>query len=101
MLFRSVFSLKTDPFGYAYELVDGKPQSPGWQRLRSTKRAGLMAQKLAEVAKRDGRWPTNVAEAIAAGVELDALPAGGTWVISGQMVTVEWTPAPFPAWTPK
>ena len=98
---QGVFSLKTDPFGYAYELVDGKPQSPGWQRLRSTKRAGLMGQKLAEVAKRDGRWPTNVAEAIAAGVEFDALPVGGTWVISGQMVTVEWTPAPFPAWTPK
>jgi len=95
------FSLKVDPFGYAYELVEGKPQSPGWQRLRSTKRAGLMGQKLAEIAKRDGRWPTTVAEAIAAGVNLDVLPAGGSWIISGQEVRVEWTPAPFPAWTPK
>lgn len=95
------FSLKTDPFGYAYEMVDGKPQSPGWQRLRSTKRAALMGQKLAEIAKRDGRWPTTVSEALAAGVALDALPAGGRWVISGQEVKVEWTPAPFAAWMPK
>ena len=95
-----VFSLKVDPFGYAYELVNGKPLSPGWQRLRSTKRAGAMSEKLAEVAKREGRWPTTVAEAGAAGVVFDALPVGGTWVISGQVVTAQWTPAPFPAWTP-
>jgi len=92
--------LKPDPFGFPYELVNGKPQSPGWQQVHAGLRTGLMSQRLAEIAKRDGRWPTTITEAITAGLNLEVLPTGGEWVITGQVISVTWRPAPSAAWTP-
>ncbi len=94
------FSLRPDPFGFAYELDDGQPLSPGWQQLKIDKRLGMLSGRLVEVAKRDGRWPTTVAEAVAAGVVLDPLPKNGTWEINGQEIVVHWTPPPNPPWEP-
>lgn len=94
------FVLKSDPFGYPYQLVAGKPLSPGWQQVHEGLRAGLMGMRLADVAKKTGHWPTTVAEAIAAGMNFDALPHGGVWGIDGQVVTITWSPPPAAPWEP-
>jgi hypothetical protein len=96
----SGFVLNPDPFGYPYELLAGEPISVGWQEVRETKRAALMSAALAKIAQKEGRWPTTVAEARAAGLELDALPNGGWWSIEGQIVSLHWPEPPFPAWVP-
>ena len=97
---RPFFMLKADPFGYPYQLLAGHPVSVGWQQVRETKRTLMMGIRLAEVAKRDGRWPTTIAEAKAAGVELDALPHGGWWSITGQEVEAHWPAPAYVPWTP-
>jgi hypothetical protein len=94
------YVLKQDPFGFPYQLQAGQPISVGWQQVRETKRAALMSAGLAKIAQKEGRWPTTVAEARAAGLELDVLPPGGWWSIEGQIVSLHWPEAPFPAWVP-
>ncbi len=94
------FTFNADPFGYPYQLLGGHPLSVGWQQVRKSKQAALMTNRLAEVAKRDGRWPTTLAEARAAGVEFDTLPNGGWWSITGQMVEAHWPEPSGAAWLP-
>ena len=93
--------LRVDPFGYPYELQGGKVISPGWQLNRVAQLGFHLSQQLAEKAKANGRWPTSIDEAKAAGVKFQDLPAGCYWRLKGQQIDLELVPPPHPPWEPR
>jgi hypothetical protein len=92
--------IRPDPFGYDYALLDGRVISPGWQIHREKQRSGLMTKRLATLAKTSGKWPETLAEAKAAGLELDDLPAGCRWRLENQSIVLETDPPPKAPWDP-
>ncbi len=93
--------VRVDPFGYPYELQGGKAISPGWQLNRVAQLGFHLSQQLAEKAKALGRWPTSIAEAKAAGLVFQDLPAGCRWRLKGQQIDLESVPPPFAPWEPR
>ncbi len=92
--------LRSDPFGYPYTLVDGKPVSPGWEGLRSLKRSAKMTGRLEALATRTGAWPATLDAAIVAGLDLDDLPQRCRWRLDGKAIVVDVDPPPSPPWSP-
>jgi hypothetical protein len=91
--------LLPDPWWHPWRITASGAVSVGWERIRIERRLPGTNQAIAERAKRDGRQPTDLAEAIAwAG--LPAHPSDGTWTWDGRALGVSWTPAPEPAWQP-
>ncbi len=93
-------TLRTDPFGYAYVLDGGVPVSPGWQALRARKRSGALSEQLEAIAKREGRWPATLAEAVAAGLYLYDMPPNCHIRLDGKAISIDVDPPRFPAWKP-
>ena len=92
--------LTADPYGWPYELVAGKPFSPGQQITEFQARVQIANNSLARIAIREKAWPRTLEAVKAAGLTLQEPPVGGTWLLEGTILRVEWPRSPAPAWQP-
>lgn len=90
--------LRSDPYGFPYDLSAGTVASHGFERSRAERRLAHLTFKLADAAKRDGRWAETLEEAQKAGIEFPALPPGGTYRIVEHVVMIDWPPSPMQPW---
>jgi hypothetical protein len=92
-------TLRTDPYGCPWRLVDGRVVvSPGQLRASYEQELRSLSAHLRELAQKNGRWPTTLDEATAEGLSVPALPDSGTLRLDGHQVVVDWAVEAGPPW---
>lgn len=92
------FELRPDPYGYAYELVEGEVVSPGLATAKWDKRLAWCNQSIRDQAIKRRRWPETLAEATEWGGSLPPVPGGASLELrDGLLVRVE--PAGLEPWS--
>jgi hypothetical protein len=82
--------LRSDPYGFPWELEAGNIVSPGLVRSRCEKQAMIATNNLLNLAQRHGTWPQSLAEAESLGLTLPKVPANGTLRLDGRQLVIDW-----------
>ncbi|MBA3699212.1 MAG: hypothetical protein H0W78_10190 [Planctomycetes bacterium] len=84
-------TLRSDPYGLPWKLVDHHVVSVGHFRASYEKRLGQVSVALLGLAQKEGRWPTSLEEAKAMGLDLPDQPEDGRLRLDGRQVVVDWS----------
>jgi hypothetical protein len=83
-------TLRTDPYGRPWKLVSGRVVSMGHQMAAFERMLGAATARLLDLAQKNGRWPSTLAEAKAMGLSLPDPADDGTVRLDDRRLVVDW-----------
>lgn len=90
--------LRSDPYGYAYILTDGRVISPGLERVFFERKLQAANYNLESHARKTGTLCMTLDDVMAAGIKLPDPPPGGSIVCDNGHLSVQFNEPPAQPW---